>query len=318
MLLNTNKSIHATPSISMAKEISKDGKHIIEFDNNFPITSFLFSFKYDFILAPNYHDYLEIGYIVEGKGFLNIENKKCAVKKDDIIVIGNHELHTWTKLKNEGFTILVILFLPELIFKAGGVEIDFEYLKPFFLRSKNFSNIIHSTKINYNNIQNSMDKTYYLLQKKSNNYKLAVKTYLVNVLWKICSYYENDNLKPNITYSKKIEDISRLKEIIIFIQTEYQNSITLEELAKKANLSKYHFCKFFKKVMGCTFTKYLAMIRIDKAKELLLTENLTATTIAYRVGFDNLGYFFKKFKELTGLSPREFKYKIKSNKKVGL
>jgi len=80
-------------------------------------------------------------------------------------------------------------------------------------------------------------------------------------------------------------------------------------------LSTYHFCKFFKKVIGCTFTKYLARIRIDKAKELLLTENLTATTIAYRVGFDNLGYFFRKFKELTGLSPKEFKYKIKNHKR---
>jgi len=315
MLLNYRKSILATPSINMAKEISKDGKHIISFDSGFPISSYLFSFKYDFILTPNYHDYLEIGYIVEGKGFLNIGNKKCAIKKDDIIIIGNHELHTWTKLKNEGFTILVIFFLPELIFKAGGIEIDLEYLKPFFLRSKSFSNIIYSTKINYKNIQDDMDKIYYLLQKKSNNYKLPVKTYLINVLWKICNYFENDNLKPTIEYSKKIENINKLKEIIIFIQTEYYNSITLEEIAKKANLSTYHFCKFFKKVIGCTFTKYLARIRIDKAKELLLTENLTATTIAYRVGFDNLGYFFRKFKELTGLSPREFKYKIKNNKK---
>ena len=317
MVLNYKKSECVISSVTLAKELAKDGKHIINFDSGFPIASYLFSFKYDFILTPNYHDYLEIGYIVEGKGFLNIGNKKCAIKKDDIIIIGNHELHTWTKLKNEGFTILVIFFLPELIFKAGGIEIDLEYLKPFFLRSKSFSNIIYSTKINYKNIQDDMDKIYYLLQKKSNNYKLAVKTYLVNVLWRICNYYENDNLKPTIAYSKKIEDINRLKEIIIFIQTEYQNSITLDELAKKANLSTYHFCKFFKKVMGCTFTKYLAMIRIDKAKELLLTENLTATTIAYRVGFGNLGYFFKKFKELTGLSPREFKYKIKNNKKVG-
>ncbi len=314
MLHDHKKNMTTISSVDMAKEINRSGKHIIDFDKVFPITSSQFSFKHDFILTPNYHDYLEIGYIVEGKGFLNINNKKCPINKDDIIIIGNHELHTWTKLKNEGFTILVIFFLPEFIYKAGGSEIDLDYLKPFFLRNESFSNIIHSTKINYKNIQDYIDKIHYLLKGNNSNYRINVKTYLINILWTISNYFESDNLQPTEEYSKKIEDINKLKEVIAFIQTEYHNNITLEEISKKANFSPCYFCKFFKKVVGCTFTKYLLNIRIDKAKELLLTENISITAIAYRVGFENLSYFFRKFRELTGLSPKEFRYEIKNNK----
>jgi AraC-like DNA-binding protein/quercetin dioxygenase-like cupin family protein len=307
-------SMYSISSIDMAKEIGRDGKHIIDFDPVFPITSSLFSFKHDFTLTPNYHDYLEIGYIVEGKGFLNTGNKKCPINKNDIIIIGNHELHTWTKLKNEGFTILVVFFLPELIYKVGGSEIDLDYLKPFFLRNECFSNIIHPIKNNHREIRDGIDKIHYLLQKKSGNYRIDVKTNLINILWKISNYSEYNNLKPSEEYSKKIEDINKLREVLAFIQTEYHNNITLEVISKKANFSSCYFCKFFKRVIGCTFTKYLLSIRIDKAKELLLTENINITAIAYRVGFENLSYFFRKFKELTGLSPKEFRYEIKGSK----
>lgn len=181
------------------------------------------------------------------------------------------------------------------------------------MRNGSFSNIIYSTKINYKNIHDHIDNIHYLLQKKSSNYRLDIKTYLINILWKISNYPEYNNLQPTKEYSKKIEDINKLKEAITFIQTEYHNNITLEEISKKANFSTSYFCKFFKKVVGCTFTKYLLSIRIDKAKELLLIENISITSIAYRVGFENLSYFFRKFKDLTGLTPKEFRYQIKGN-----
>ena len=93
ILQDNKKTMHTVSSLAMAKEIGNDGKRNIDFDHTFPIISNVFSFKHDFILTPNYHDYLEIGYIVEGKGFLSIANKKCPISKNDIILIGNHELH---------------------------------------------------------------------------------------------------------------------------------------------------------------------------------------------------------------------------------
>ncbi|MCL4385613.1 MAG: AraC family ligand binding domain-containing protein [Cyanobacteria bacterium] len=148
----------AIPSITLIKEISEEGKHLINFDKNFPIITKLYSFKYDFRLSPNYHDYLEICYIIEGKGLLIVGNKKYTFGEGDIIVLGNHELHTWSKVDNEGFILLVLYFLPELVFKPGGIEINFEYLKPFLFRNNNFNHVIHEGNINNKIIFNFMKK----------------------------------------------------------------------------------------------------------------------------------------------------------------
>jgi len=315
MKLNAKDIKEIIPSISMGKEIDSEGKHIIKFDKQFPLSACLFSFKHDFKLTPNYHDYLEIGYIIEGKGLLNVENKRFVVKKDDIIVLGNHELHTWAKYKNEGFIILVIFFLPELIFKPGCIEIDFEYLKPFLFRTNNFKNVIHPESIPYKQISGEMKKINELLRSKQINYLIESKTLLINILLKIVKHYEKINLHASKSYLKKLEDINRLKDLIVFLQKEYKSNITLEEASKKVNMSLFYFCKFFKRVIGQTFSNYLLSIKIDKAKEFLLTKKFSVTAIAYEVGFENLSYFYRKFKEFTGMSPKEFKKLTQGQKK---
>lgn len=62
------------PSININREISKEGKHMPDFDPEFPMILNLQRFKIDYILTPNHHDYLEIGYIYDGKGILTIKN----------------------------------------------------------------------------------------------------------------------------------------------------------------------------------------------------------------------------------------------------
>ena len=72
-------------------------------------------------------------------------------------------------------------------------------------------------------------------------------------------------------------------------------------------MSPNYFCRFFKKVTGLTFTQYLLNIRIDKAKELILKNNMPITDIAFTVGFENLGYFYRSFKKYTKHSPKEYR-----------
>jgi len=303
-----------TPGVIISKEINNQGKHLFSFDKTFPVALNLYSFKHNFRLTPNYHDYLEITYVLEGKGLLNVENKKYIFSKDDLIILGLHELHTFSKYHDQGFINASLLFMPETIYKPGGNEFDFEYLGPFFYRNDKFNHIIHPGKINNRKIVQYLKNVFILLRDKNINYKLEVKSYLIKILLMIIKHHNKINLKPNKSYYKKIEDINRLHNLIAFVQKEYVRNIMLKEAAETTNMSLHYFCKFFKRVMGITFSKYLLNIRIDMAKELLITEKTSVTNIAYKVGFESLSYFFRKFKELTGMSPREFKYKLKRHR----
>ncbi|MHB1442600.1 MAG: AraC family transcriptional regulator [Candidatus Humimicrobiaceae bacterium] len=302
------------PSIDINREISKEGKHIPDFDPEFPIIIKLQKFKIDYIITPNHHDYLEIGYIYDGKGILTVENKKYAFKKDDIIILSNYELHTLSTTKNQSFSLIVIYFMPELIYKPGGLNIDFNYLKPFFYRGNNFYHIIHPDKNDNEYIFSLIEKIYFRYLKKEINYKLESKIYLTEILLSLVKYYGTLSTKFSKNYSKKVKDINRLKELMTLLQKEYNRDITLTEAANIANMSMHYFCKFFKKVIGKTFTNYLLSIRIDKEKELLLTEKITVTSIAYKVGFENLSYFYRKFREFTGYCPTEYINTVKMNK----
>jgi AraC-like DNA-binding protein len=73
------------------------------------------------------------------------------------------------------------------------------------------------------------------------------------------------------------------------------------------HVSTFYFCKMFKKATGVTFTDYLARVRVEKAKNLLLNPHLRVSEIAYTVGFQSLTHFNRLFRKLTGESPTSFR-----------
>jgi AraC-like DNA-binding protein len=98
--------------------------------------------------------------------------------------------------------------------------------------------------------------------------------------------------------------IGRAKE---FISQHYSEDISSERVAKELHLSRFYFCKLFKSGTGLTFTAYLARVRIERVKELLLNPNLRVSEIAFQTGFQSLTHFNRVFLKLTGVSPTEFR-----------
>ncbi|MCE3011701.1 MAG: AraC family transcriptional regulator [Proteobacteria bacterium] len=82
---------------------------------------------------------------------------------------------------------------------------------------------------------------------------------------------------------------------------------SLDELASKAGMSRAHFAQKFKKSMGETPLHYLTLLRIQAARELLSTTQLSLESIAVQVGYQDPFGFSKAFKRLTGESPRDFR-----------
>jgi AraC-like DNA-binding protein len=94
-----------------------------------------------------------------------------------------------------------------------------------------------------------------------------------------------------------------------YIAGHHGDPIGLEEIARAMHVSVFYFCKIFKKSTGLTFTNYLARVRLEKAKSLLLNPRLRISDIAYTVGFQSLTHFNRLFRRLTGESPTSFRYK---------
>jgi transcriptional regulator GlxA family with amidase domain len=86
----------------------------------------------------------------------------------------------------------------------------------------------------------------------------------------------------------------------------FAEPLDLDRLAAQAGFSKFHFARAFKEAYGETPATYLTRRRVERAKDLLRTANLTVTEVCMLVGFSSLGSFSSRFSELVGLSPRAF------------
>jgi AraC-like DNA-binding protein len=90
----------------------------------------------------------------------------------------------------------------------------------------------------------------------------------------------------------------------------FAEALDLHRMAEEAGFSKFHFARAFKDAYGETPAAYLSRRRVERAKDLLRSANLTVTEVCVLVGFSSLGSFSTRFSELVGMAPSEYQRRI--------
>lgn len=109
-------------------------------------------------------------------------------------------------------------------------------------------------------------------------------------------------LFPSDRQAKKIIELIKL-----YVVHNANYKITLEDVAREANMSRYTFCTFFRKQTGMSFFTYLEEYRIGLACRLLHETDWPVSDICYKVGFNNIPHFNRSFKRVVGVSPKEYR-----------
>lgn len=91
------------------------------------------------------------------------------------------------------------------------------------------------------------------------------------------------------------------------IASRHGEDLSLDEVAKAVNMSAFYFCKTFKKATGMTFTNYLARVRVEKVKNLLINPHKRVSEAAFEAGFQSLSQFNRVFRRIAGQSPKAFR-----------
>jgi len=102
-------------------------------------------------------------------------------------------------------------------------------------------------------------------------------------------------------------DLNPVDKAVAYIRQHYLEPISLQQVADQAHVSKNYFSILFKKTMGKNFIDYIIDLRILKAKELLGKTDLKIYEVAEQSGFNDVKYFSKLFKKMTGLSPVDYR-----------
>lgn len=109
------------------------------------------------------------------------------------------------------------------------------------------------------------------------------------------------NIKIYDPFECVVEDTMRL------IKNNYVQNMSLNEIASRVGVSRFHLNRIFKERTGYTPRIYLERIRVKKAKELLMTTVFNSTEIGYQTGYQSVSSFYNAFKRNTGFSPSQFR-----------
>jgi AraC-like DNA-binding protein len=97
----------------------------------------------------------------------------------------------------------------------------------------------------------------------------------------------------------------------------YHEPISLADLARTANLSRFYFARVFRASTGTSPGRFLAAVRLRRAKQLLLESSLSITAISYRIGYNSVGTFTSRFTASVGMSPTRYRWLARSQAGIG-
>ena len=118
-------------------------------------------------------------------------------------------------------------------------------------------------------------------------------------------------LEPLDLESMGAEVYQRLCRARAFIDHCYDHPLSLDQMSRQACFSRYHFLRLFRQAFHKTPHQYLIERRIEKAKELLVAEDLRVTDVCFEVGFQSLGSFSSLFHKYVGHAPITYRQRVK-------
>ena len=251
----------------------------------------------------HFHPELELVYVNKGQGKRHIGNHLSYFNNSQLLLIGPNLPHNGftDRLTTNGFETL-IQFKEDFLGKDFFELPEMKKIKELFERSKKGILFGSETKIK---VGYKIEK---LVEKKGFK-KLLVFLEILNILSKTSDYTILN--VDGYAVETELQDSSKLDIIYKYINNNFKDHISLDQIANVANMTVPVFCRYFKKVTGKTFTKLVNEYRVVHATKLLSESTMSITDISFECGFNNFSHFNKLFKEITGKNASGYRKEMK-------
>jgi len=117
-------------------------------------------------------------------------------------------------------------------------------------------------------------------------------------------------LSNQLVVREEMSESPQIARARVFINEHQEEDLTLSEVARAVSMSAFYFCKMFRQATGLTFTDYLARIRVEKVKSMLLNPHKRVSEAAFAAGFQSLSQFNRVFRKVAGEAPSMYRERI--------
>lgn len=249
----------------------------------------------------HHHDFYEVYYYLGDEMRYFIEDKAYTVKKYDMLFCDRYIFHKSLYSDKDSKDRVLILLQPGVWELLGDTQIKAKILELFKIRKVSFPD--HINQVLLHTLQDRILPTYYGSNALTSSIRSVFLT--LDFLLEILEFYEKGLLIIDETELQPQE--KKIAAVIQYINLNYSDKISLDDISKKCFVSKYYLCHIFKNVTGTSIVNFIHNKRLTEAEKLLRYSTSNITKISETVGFNNVNQFICLFKSKFGCTPGEFK-----------
>ena len=250
----------------------------------------------------HWHPEIEITYVRKGTMCYKVNNLVYHLKEGDIVFNNSGALHSGTMENQEDCTYIPVTFDSRLIYGFFQSTINSKYVDPVIQDSLLPAICIDQSESWHKPFREYLLRIIALDEKKPDFYELDI-TICLQSMWRLL--LEHITYEPQASRENSLE-YDRIKKILSYIEDNYQNKITLNDIAGHIHLCESECTRLFKRHMNTTLFAFLQEYRIERSLEFLQADQ-PVSAVADKAGFSDPNYYSKVFAKIKGCSPREYR-----------
>ena len=241
------------------------------------------------VFSGHWHEQLELHYIVQGGGDFRLGQQSIHVSEGDLLISNRNEFHS-------GYSTQIPYMSNVIIFDMG--DLSQELAKKNYV----FQPVVRGDGVIHDLIQ----RIFAEAKCQESGYKQLCKALVTELFVYLCRNYVAE-MMPERDSAKRKKDLERLNAVLGYIEANYNQRITVEQLADMVCLSEDRFGHLFREGVGQPPLQYINAMRLRKALNMLKTNQYTVTEVADAVGFRDYNHFGRLFRKQYGCTPNEIK-----------
>jgi AraC-like DNA-binding protein len=255
----------------------------------------------DSLIRWHYHDAYELHFIIKSSGKLFVGDYIGEFAPGNLVLTGPRLPHNWisTDVPKEGILArdMAIQFGHAPLELAAKYIPELRGVMPLLERAK--------YGIEFFNMSVQVEQDFYRIRDAKDVNRFAEFLKLLGLLAKSNTY----RLLSSARMQSFDDDASlaKINTVFNYITENYSTPISADVLSARLGMSQAKFSRFFRKATGNSFPDFVNQIRINKACQLLMNTDKYVTNICYDVGFNNVANFNRRFLEMKGVTPKEFR-----------
>ena len=273
----------------------------------------------DTVVKMHTQDFTEINIITGGMGMHYIGEKRIEARKGDIFIIPPHANHGY--MGEEDFEVYNVIINNYFMDKYMG---DLQQLpafsilfkaEPLFRMRRCVPLHLCLTEKQFIQIERCINEIQQYSAPDTWTKNIMCCSLVIILITKLCEFYVENHEKedtvgriesPSVSL-KEIQEDKAFLDTLTLIHEHYDEKISIERMADTAHLSRSALFQRFQEICGMPPLQYLNQRRLEVAKYLLLSTNLSVLEVAERTGFYDASHFSRSFFAAIGMSPAEYR-----------